>query len=616
MASPVEWARTRLRAAAPILLIGALSLTPHAARLAFPSLVGDDVQRIEDLQAHPLSELWFRPFNEHMAPIFETVSWIAWRLAGRRLELAPLAFTLASFLPFILGLATLAGLARRVFGSAPAAAAVVALFALSPAHFEAVAWYSASSFAWALWFTLLALRGSLALRKHDSTRAACGAALAAAAAPACSAIGLLAGPAAALAALPDHPNRTPRRLARAAIPLAGTAAYLALTSLFRYHSVLEASARRTFDPINGLLLAARGPFYLAASLLLGAERPEALAPRAVELAFFALFLAAAIALALRAREGRWAAVGLLLVLAGHGLTFSFRTWLAGVAETLSFTRYHLFPQLGLALILGTALRPWLARPRLGWPAALATALALFLLNGPEIRARGRWTDYPEQRATLAALDRLSDICRDRRISREQAAAALDPVLVRWSNTGHNLFVLLPVSPGTPTRPPDDVRADVLRELSPAQRGAIFGGMEAASYLSAADSSRPPEAPAPGRLVHLDRARPTGSPGGYEALRRRASLCYEFPAPATPGSALRLPGVGSTHPFQVWWIGPDGSWSPARSVTLPADAAEAPQGHVLSLARLPHWDAAAPQRFRLVFPRPGPIRVAGTPALWQ
>ena len=129
-------------------LFVSLCLLPHAARLRFPSLVGDDVLRVENLQAHPLRMLWFRPFNEHMAPIFETVSWVTWRLAGRRLAAAPWAFTVSSFVPFVFCLGALGDLARRAFGSVTTALVAVALFALTPAYFEVVAWYSASSFAW------------------------------------------------------------------------------------------------------------------------------------------------------------------------------------------------------------------------------------------------------------------------------------------------------------------------------------------------------------------------------------------------------------------------------------------------------------------------------------
>ena len=266
-------------------LFVSLCLLPHAARLRFPSLVGDDVLRVENLQAHPLRMLWFRPFNEHMAPIFETVSWVTWRLAGRRLAAAPWAFTVSSFMPFVFCLGALGDLARRAFGSVTTALVAVALFALTPAYFEVVAWYSASSFAWALLFTLLAMRCSVEMRGADTPRACWGAAMSALAAPACSAIGLLAGPAAALVAWKGRdPWERPRLRAAAwaSTPLAGSLAYLGLMSLFRYHAVLISSSRRMLDLGNGLTCVARGPSYLVATSLLGVSNADRWMPWGVE----------------------------------------------------------------------------------------------------------------------------------------------------------------------------------------------------------------------------------------------------------------------------------------------------------------------------------------------
>ena len=67
------------------------SFACHLTSAACPSPVSisDDVTRIEHLQTMPLGELLFRPFNEHVAPVFELVSWVTWQLAGRRLSHAP-----------------------------------------------------------------------------------------------------------------------------------------------------------------------------------------------------------------------------------------------------------------------------------------------------------------------------------------------------------------------------------------------------------------------------------------------------------------------------------------------------------------------------------------------
>ena len=134
----------------------AICLSPHVGRLSDPSLFSDDVTRIERLQTMPLGNLLFRPFNEHIAPVFELVSWVTWQLAGRRLAPAPAAFTAAALVPFLLCLVALGRLVRRESGSSTAALAAVAAFSLSAVHIEAAWWYSASSFTWAMLGTLLA----------------------------------------------------------------------------------------------------------------------------------------------------------------------------------------------------------------------------------------------------------------------------------------------------------------------------------------------------------------------------------------------------------------------------------------------------------------------------
>jgi hypothetical protein len=108
--------------ATTVMLLLTLCFLPWAKHLRREaSLLGDDTQRVEDLQLKPLSALLFRPFNEHLAPVFETVSWIAWQAAGRSVEHAAWTFTVASYLPFLLCVIGIGIVARRGFGSWTAA---------------------------------------------------------------------------------------------------------------------------------------------------------------------------------------------------------------------------------------------------------------------------------------------------------------------------------------------------------------------------------------------------------------------------------------------------------------------------------------------------------------
>ena len=92
------------------------------------------------------------------------------------------------------------------------------------------------------------------------------AALAALAAPACSAIGLLAGPVAALRAVQDS-HRPGRRWACAVglIPLAGTVVYLVIASQVRYFAILTHSVDRNLDIRTGSICTLRAPFDVLAA---------------------------------------------------------------------------------------------------------------------------------------------------------------------------------------------------------------------------------------------------------------------------------------------------------------------------------------------------------------
>src|SRR4051812_48240093 len=111
----------RLAALPPILVTLALCAVPYLSRLRWPSLYADDVDRIAQLQTGTLRGFLLAPFNEHLAPLFQTVSWLTWQLSGARLARAPIAFTLASSLPFLLTLALLGWVLRRETRSTAAA---------------------------------------------------------------------------------------------------------------------------------------------------------------------------------------------------------------------------------------------------------------------------------------------------------------------------------------------------------------------------------------------------------------------------------------------------------------------------------------------------------------
>lgn len=250
----------RVPLALVMVAFAAICLGPHLHRLGHPSLFTDDVYRIGDLQTKPLKALLFRPFEEHMAPLFEVVSWVTWHSAGQRLVHAPLAFTLMSYVPFVLSLWMLGLLVHRELGSLGTALVAVAAYCLSSLHAEVVYWYSASSFSWALLFTLVTLL-CLAPKARQKGQWNLGwSALAAALAPAFSAIGLLAGPLGAIRVAASSDGTARRGVRTAALtPVLGTLLYLAVCSVFRYHDVLASSLEKKIDLGSGLAYALCAP---------------------------------------------------------------------------------------------------------------------------------------------------------------------------------------------------------------------------------------------------------------------------------------------------------------------------------------------------------------------
>jgi hypothetical protein len=598
-----------LRAAA----FAAICTGPYLGRLAHPSIVNDDVLRIVQVQIFRLDQVLFIPFNEHIAPLFQAVTWAVWHLAGKRLENAPLAFTLASFAPLILSLWLLHRVVRRETDTTTAAVAV-ATFSLTAVHAETVYWYSASSLMWALAATLAAWLGVAAAQARGDRRGWVAAAVASAMAPAFSGIGMLAGPLAAMRALTGTGKG---RWVGAVAPAAGTVLYLLVClAVRRSGRLLSGGAVSGFDVGVFLASVARAPVDVLGPGLVGLGNLDAWMPRGLEFVLFGIGLVAALAWARRSPSRPLIAGGLWLILGGYGLTYSVRT-IAGPHWLLEIGRYHLFPQLGVAFLVAAAARPALRRlddrPRIGPAVAFGLAALLLAMHVAGLRDIGRSYRYPHQRQTLAAIDRLGAICRARGITYHQAVAALDPVRPAWAGDKNAIQMVEP-SALEGSVPQAQVRPILLAALPSADRQALYGGTDFSRAVIPVVALAPAESVAVGRLVCAYRVEGAGVPGLYATRGSPSFLEFELGgAEGPPARALCVPGGLPGEWRELWWAGQPGRWSEGRSIRWQHDPSQPAGDRALLLDRLPHWAQSDARRVRLVFHTPGSTP-AGAPRL--
>ena len=260
-ARPAQWAAAAF---------AFVTLLPVFRRLLHPTLHGDDLIRIVNLVEHPLRELVFWPCNEHIAVFFDFISWANWQLIGRDLPSAPLAYTIASLVPWVLVLVLLGRWLWRETGSQSASLIAVAIIAQSPLVVETAWWYSASSFAWADVYILLALLGAGAIAERP-VRSLLLVGSCAALAPAATSIGHLAMPLAILRGVVDPKASRRAKFSLIGIAIAGELAY-ALVCHFGGHGIF-ATARRNnaqmADPVAGLGYALTVPARLLLPSTLG-----------------------------------------------------------------------------------------------------------------------------------------------------------------------------------------------------------------------------------------------------------------------------------------------------------------------------------------------------------
>jgi hypothetical protein len=434
----------------------------HAYPLFRPWLFDDDFSILT--QSYSCSavrdNLWV-PANEHAMPLGRLTTRLLVWLAGRPTAL-PLAAAVQGPLAAALGMWLVYLFVKRELGHCFYGLVAMIAFGVSLKYNEAVAWFAASFAVLALDTTLLALLAAQRWRRTGSRSALLLCTLWAALAPAWFASGILAGPFCCLYLLPLSGERRQAKgererqscglrllsFAPSLVPLLGSAAFLAVSlpqtagrilNTGHYH---ERNALQAFDPVAGLVLSAR---TVVDSLVFGVANALGTAspPYLVVLGLGLLAVAGGWWWR-RAPQPRLLLLGLGFIFLSYWLIYSTRAAWPYEGFMQRWTRYHLFPYLGLVLFLcgglpsrhGTLFRldptGRLTRPQLR---ALALLIAvLFVAQFPQGVAGHLKLDRDPlvQWQVLQRIEEVDACCREHGISAETARQALEPLDVPYS----------------------------------------------------------------------------------------------------------------------------------------------------------------------------------------
>lgn len=615
-----------------------IALGPVIARIRQPTLLGDDITRVVELIEQPIQALLFRPFNEHFAPLFDFVSWLVWQAVGQDLRLAPLGFCIASVLPWVVLLVLLAVWLKQETSSTTAALIGVALASQSPLALEAVWWYSAASFTYAVVGVQAALLGASWLSSRPR-RAMVLIGLGSALGPTASTIGVLAMPLAALRAFIDSTTTWRQKIQGLVAACGGLGAYLGVrelagAGLFRtVHSENKGFA----DPLNGLAYALTVPGRMLWPAIVGI--PSSLTARHVPavLAWVlgALALAALLAACARPRatwNRRLVLAGGVMIYLGYALTYCSRAGLVRLGQWTEFQllydfggRYHLLPLLGACAVIAAlaAAVPFVRRADCtpGRPALIGVVAGLVAL-GTQFDEQHHWVwmlRQPDQKPTLAALHRVGELARAEGISRNQLTRIFDPVFRDWNGSVRlnpdyfHYMKLVPQAPLKVDRPlPDDqARARLLSRLTLPEQMVLAAGACVSMSTPARAKPLPTETLVIARRVKLNHVREV-SPGHYRAKNWPSYIEYEFEL-LQDARFLMLPGLAADQDLTISWCDDAGRWRTLQRVCW-LETPRPTAAPVIDLHRLINWPSGSLGRIRVGFTHDGELALEQPPRL--
>lgn len=374
--------------------IAVLWLILFRERFLHPALpIGDDAHYLRDSADWPTTRKnLFAPYNEHTVVPARLLTFAAIETAALLDIGVHIVMAAATLALFLTSLMLVYWFARGWWASDAGGLLTVAVFAIATNYREVILWYSASQ--WLFSFCLLQVGLVLATRnsvRGDRWTEAAGM-IPAFCGPFAYTVGVLVGPLCSLYRAARQPSGRAGGWRAVLAPTIGTAAAVPvvaaiLWSWFGTETYANSGGRgpQAFSPGDGTVYILR----LSVDLLILRNLGFPTVTPERSLIWLLPLAAAAIVGLLRWRPGLWRLwPHVALVYLPYACTIPFRTWVDYGILT-SWTRYQLFPQLGVALLVSGTVRElapaWLQPSRrLAFREGLAiTLLAVILLARQE-----------------------------------------------------------------------------------------------------------------------------------------------------------------------------------------------------------------------------------------
>jgi MFS family permease len=461
-------------AVAPLAAAACLaSLLLYAPTLWRPALLQDDFQILEQSWTWERTRagLWV-PQNEHAMPLGRLLTWGLVCLAGRQTAV-PFVCSLVGPLALVIGVLLTFVFVSRERGHPLPGLVAMTLFGVTCVYQQAVFWFAASFSVLALDTLVLALLAAQRWRQGGGTLYLGLTLLATALAPAWFASGILAGPLVALYLLPGIVGQA-SPLARwrpwlgmlaAAI---GSGLFLAVSlprtaeTILHLEHYRNKSAREAFEVTTGAVSTCRSVVDNLLPGMIGVGNLGVSLPLPAACVVLAGVVVVGAWWWRRAQERRLLLLGLGLMGCSYLLVYSARAFIPYKEMTnINWTRYHLQPQLGLALFIAGGLtltrrasEGTLTRRQVrGVAWLIALCFCVQLPRG----VVGRFGPDLVQEELLRRIEEVDARCREYHIGADDARGALPPLDLSAWTSAVNGWTFLWGSPDPRPRPPEEIR---------------------------------------------------------------------------------------------------------------------------------------------------------------